>query len=899
MRKLLAFLFICASFYSKSQAICAGSSATLSAPNPSNLGQPSYTLLPGGSSNNTGIFVVSPLTTTTYTFLTRGTSGSSVITTSSVTILTVNPQPKVVPTVTSANCTSTVSGFNLNLTFTPLSPVPGYTVLWGPPLPPPNIPIGILSPQQTSVATGVSPGSYEATITAVGGCQVLVNFTINPAPAPATFSLMPYGSVYTLTCVQPTIDVTASNIANTYTWSNTSSLPIISQSVNLNVGNLGTWSVTGQNTTSGCVKTLTFQLVQNVNTPTSTISQSLIAITCGSAIPTISMTATPSVNITHYIFDPLGGIFIANSYTAIYTPGGPGTYTYDLMDNVSGCKSTKHFTITSTSGFPTYNVTSPDSFTLGCTTKSVATININGAATFPTPGGAISYTLIGPPTSTTIPTGTNVLSPFSTYTINIPGTWTVIVKDNSNLCETRTPISILQNTFAPAIAASASLDLYVLDCTNTVTILQGFSETPNISYNWSFQGTPSNFPGSTVTVIVNKIAPTTTIINTYTLTITDLSSTCKSTTVITMRQNLFVPKVGFALGVPGITCQTPTVVLTNTSTSGIPANTYPVIYPVIGYIWSGPSPQPTVQVSTTYVASIVGTYTLVGKDLNNGCFGVATGSVDDLRDYPVVNNPTAPVASVLDCGATSTKVYPAITSPTNSLAYLWKAPNIASVSCNTCFSLTTNFPGTYTITVTNTLNFCATSSTMSVKNGSLTGAFEVDHDKGYAPLSVSFINNSFSSNSKDNINSNWGFGNGTTSVSVQASVSPVVVYSQPGTYSVVLYVNKGACFDTATKFITVEVPSKLEIPNMFTPNGDGINDLYFLKTSNLTEINFRIIDRWGHLVYELTSSTGNVLWDGKNQTGAEVAEGVYYFTLSATGKDGVSYNEKGQITLLR
>jgi gliding motility-associated-like protein len=101
------------------------------------------------------------------------------------------------------------------------------------------------------------------------------------------------------------------------------------------------------------------------------------------------------------------------------------------------------------------------------------------------------------------------------------------------------------------------------------------------------------------------------------------------------------------------------------------------------------------------------------------------------------------------------------------------------------------------------------------------------------------------------------------------------------------------------KIIVVDIPSKLEVPNVFTPNGDGSNDIFFLKASNLTEITALIYDRWGNKVYELTSNTGNIAWDGKNQVGKDVAEGTYFYIITAKGKEGVDYKTKGNLSLYR
>ena len=114
-----------------------------------------------------------------------------------------------------------------------------------------------------------------------------------------------------------------------------------------------------------------------------------------------------------------------------------------------------------------------------------------------------------------------------------------------------------------------------------------------------------------------------------------------------------------------------------------------------------------------------------------------------------------------------------------------------------------------------------------------------------------------------------------------------------------MYVNKGSCRDTVVKVINVEMPSKLEVPNVFTPNGDGSNDLFFLKVANISEISALIFDRWGNKVFESTSSTGNIEWDGKNLSGKELPAGTYFYTIKATGKDGTEYEKKGNVSLYR
>jgi gliding motility-associated-like protein len=904
MRKLLVFVFVCVSIYSKSQSqtICAGQSATFQAHNPQSLSNPNYTMNPGNNVTSNGIYVVSPNVTTTYTFLTSGTNSANVtVTTSVVDTLTVNPQPAFNPFLVQSGCTNTVNSVNLNLTWNPTSPTPAYSLSWTP------LPASVTSAQQTT-ANVLSPGPYTVIVTPAGGsCTLAVNFTMTPPPAPANFTVTPFGGTHSITCVQDTVILTASTsgtIPITYTWSGTTFTPHTGPSMTLSAANVGTLQVAGYNGT--CSATYTFNLVTNTVSPSSTVTPGSQNITCTQTnVATVSVTANPTINVTHHIYSPTGGIFSSTSHTAIYTVGGPGTYTHVLVDDASGCSVTKNFTITSTSGYPTYTLSSPQNFTLGCTTKSVATINIVGAITQPTAGGPVSYTLLGPPTGSATQSGS--LSSFSTYTVNTPGTWTAVVHDNTNNCETKTAISILSNTFQPNI--SAVVPNQTLTCIIPSTTLEGVSETTGVTYLWSFPGTPGTVPGQTLNVPVT-ISPTQTLINNYTLTITENNNTCNSTSVIPVYQNMYKPIVGISASTGTLTCLTQTITLTNQSNSGIlPPFIHPL--PPIGYLWEGPAPQDPLQVSTTYLAQTAGIYTLTSKDLNNGCTSTGTISIADNKVYPTLNSPPDPSIVMpikLDCAASLVNVPVTVNNGKANLSYSWTPPASGSVTGASTGTAQVNLPGTYTVLVTNTVNGCATKTTMKVGTGSLTAAFVTDKDSGYAPLDVTFYNNSISSNATSgtaSITSVWSFGIDTViQANNSATLTPRIRYNQPGTFTVVLFATKGACLDTAYKVIKVEIPSglhpgEIKIPNIFSPNGDGANDLFFLKATNLSEINFAIFDRWGHLVYEVTSNTGNIEWDGKNQYGKESSEGIYFFTLKATGKDGGTYEEKGHITLVR
>lgn len=137
----------------------------------------------------------------------------------------------------------------------------------------------------------------------------------------------------------------------------------------------------------------------------------------------------------------------------------------------------------------------------------------------------------------------------------------------------------------------------------------------------------------------------------------------------------------------------------------------------------------------------------------------------------------------------------------------------------------------------------------------------------------------------------WDFGDNNTST----LQNPTHFYNDPGTYTVTQIVKNGnGCADTLDIKITLN--EGIAIPNVFTPNGDGSNDLFMFPNVGLTEIHIKIFDRWGLLMFE--TSGANVSWDGKTLSGTNAATGTYYYLLDAKSKTK-DYSSKGTVTLLR
>jgi gliding motility-associated-like protein len=870
-------------------SLCYGGNASIVAANSGTLTQLSYSMNPGGFISNTPTFVVSPPASGTYTVYATGLNIANIpITQTAVSTVTVYSSPTVSPTFTLTTCTNTFSAYDLNLAFVPsVTPMPSYTINW-------STPSGQSTSNLTSASGLLLPGPYSATITSEGGCQAISNFTMPPQPQPAPITLSPAGPVYSITCLQPTVTITALVPSYDYTWTNQIVADKTGSLATFHAQSKGTWTITAVNPASGCMSTKVITVGENTLAPTSTINPLFQTINCTiPGVKTITATTTPSVNVTQTILSSLGGPFSSTSYSMIYVPGYPDTYTHVAINNVNGCVSQKIFTVASSDEYPKFDLQStPPNYTLGCSSKSVITINmLNGVVG---PGGTITFTLLSPTASPNLPGGK--LSAINVYTsVNTPGTWTAIGRADVSGCETRLPFSVLSNTFSPSLD-SMVIPRTVLDCNVPRITLRGISLSPNIKYTWSFKG-PGSQPGDTLTVYANFQAPNTIPVDNYSLTIEDNNNLCRTNTVVPIVQNIFPPVA--RIGSTGsITCITSTIELTNQSVTGIP-NTFPTNSLVIGAVWQGPSPQIPAFQKSSYVGHYYGDYTLTAKDLNNGCTSKTVITIGENKVYPILNNPVAPVTPSLGCGEESAKLTPIVTTSTTNLTYSWTAVPGATVTGDKTATLSANLPGVYRLLVTDKTNGCSSTTNMKIDTGTLTASFVAEPEIGYAPMNVTFVNNSFASTATTNISNVWSLGNGkTTTTSVLSNIT--TQYTQPGTYTITLFARRGICIDSTYRVIEVQTPSGIKVPNIFTPNGDGVNDVFFLQEAkNLVEINAKITDRWGRVVYEIKSDKGQIAWDGRNMLGEEADEGVYLFIITARGHDGIMFEEKGNITLLR
>ncbi len=166
---------------------------------------------------------------------------------------------------------------------------------------------------------------------------------------------------------------------------------------------------------------------------------------------------------------------------------------------------------------------------------------------------------------------------------------------------------------------------------------------------------------------------------------------------------------------------------------------------------------------------------------------------------------------------------------------------------------------------------------------------------GCAPLTVTFANNSSNANAYY-----WNFGDG--KLDTAKNPTHTFYYTHNGKFKVTLVVSHFGqkCYnapDTATLDINVDT-CELYIPNVFSPNGDGKNDNFWVIAEGYTLYHLIIFDRWGLKVFESNDKTN--LWNGLiNNTGGKAPDGTYYYIFSAADMNGILFQDHGYLTLIR
>jgi gliding motility-associated-like protein len=889
------------------------------------------TASPGGATLNgsgtTGTFIgLNP--GNTYTFTVTNSSGCTSPASANAVINVYTPTPPVVGTITQTTCATAtgsvaLSGLPSSGTWEVVESV-GSTSITG--------------SGTTATFSGLAPGTYTFTVIDNIGCPSGPSTSATIQAQPATPSAPVVGTVTQPTCAVNTGSIALSGLPSTGTWTltttpggSTTGTGTTTTVSGLVAGSSYSFTVTNA---SGCTSTSTAATAINTvpSTPGSPVIGTITQPSCSSPQGSVDLSGLPAGNWT-VTATPGGLTQNGSGATATFTGLSPNTtYTFTVTNNTTLCTSVP-------SSNAVINLYSPSAPVVGTVTQPTCSVATGTVALSGLPAG--TWTLTATPGGATF---TNTGATFN-FTGLTSGSYTFTVTDNVGCISPSSTVAVVdtqpvtpsQPTIGTVVqpsctSSTGSVQLTGLPAGNwTITATPGGATNgtgstytftglaPNSTFTYTvtnddgctsvssaqavLNGIPSapsapvigaitqpdclvqegsvelsGLPASGLWVVTATPGGTTLVSsgttgtftdlganNTYTFTVTDENGCTSSSSLQAVINGLPTPPSAPAGSVTvQPTCTDPTGTIVVTTPTG--ANYQ---YSVDGTNY---------QSSGTFTGLQPGTYSVSVMDLLTSCTSTTTSLVVNA----VPNGPAAPVVNIT--------TQPTCADPTGTFEVVSPLGANYSYSCGGVAQTATSFTGllpgqTYSVTVTD------------LNTGCVSGAFDVTFNSIPAPESVDAgpdqtisAGESVTLTATGNGTMVWNNGDVTST-----TVSPTV----QTTYTVTLTDANGCTStDQATVFIAVEC-GDLFIPTAFSPNGDALNTSFRIKInpSCVKEMDLKVFDRWGELVFETTDPSGS--WDGKFK-GKELDPAVFVYTLDILLiSDTEEQHFKGNLTLIK
>ncbi len=756
------------------------------------------------------------ITTSTVTGLASGiyiatvTDANGCSTTQSVTI-TQSGGPNATAAATNPTCVTAGS-----VTVTVAGGTSPYTYAWS-------------NGQSSSTLSGLSSGSYEATITDANGCSTTQSVTITQSGGPSANS-----SEIDPTCItagSATIVATGGTAPYSYLWTNgvtTSTITGLSS---------GTYTATVTDA-DGCSTIQSVTLAQSAGPHATTLTMNA---TCGAANGSANVTVNGGTGPYSYWWS-------SGTTTTSITGVPAGTYSVIVTD-ANGCSDTQITNIIN--GNSPVAAFSNGPVCLGNT--SVFTDNSS-----PAPGDSITSW------SWNFGDGSNSISQNPSHTYTASGTYSVThIVSNGFGCKDSVQHTILVN---PLPVANFSLNPICQGAQSCFGDLSTISFGTISSWSWNFGDSASNADTS------NQQNPcyvySSAGIFSVTLTVTS-NNNCQNT--ITQSETVHPsPAASFT---STTACLGARMTL-NDNSIPVPGD------PIILWNWIIPSGNPATassqDVSVYYITAGTHSVTLIVTS-QEGC----TDSIIQLvqvHDLPIASFGEPKSGCVPVCNS-----YMDLSNATDGTinSWQWNFPggNPSSSSSQNPNNISYNAIGSYGASLIITTDYgCRDTikidSLVNVSGWPKAG-FCVSPDQASINDPVFNFCDLWTPN-PGVTNWLWDFGDGSPPDSI--STDPMHSYSETITnndyysYTVTLLVkNQYGCWDTTSKEIKLLPEFSFYIPNTFTPNGDNNNEFFFGKSRGVKEYNIWIFDRWGNTIWDCHYVGTNTEWDGFQQDGMSSA----------------------------
>jgi gliding motility-associated-like protein len=693
--------------------------------------------------------------------------------------------------------------------------------------------------QTTAVATGLKAGSYTVTVKDANGCISTSNITITQ-PTALQVKTTALAATCNGLCNGQLISIPSGGTSPyTYLWSNA-----VTSASQLNAC-AATYSliVTDAN---GCKKDTTGLIVGQ---PAAIVASATpVSAQCNQADGSdcISVSSGGTAPYTYAWSNGVTTTCITNVVSATYTV---------IITDANKCTDTTKTTVPSTSG---------DTVKITAHTNVTCNGGGNGTATATGSGGTLPYTYTWSPGGQTTATATSLTA----------GTYTVTMLDGSAAkCPATDTITITQPTLVVA-TPPAPVTICIGD--STMLTVSATGGTGPYTYSWA----PGGLTGATVTV---KPANNTT----YTITPTDANG-CPGVPVQVMVS--LNPKLTVKVTPNKATCPGGNVTIGATAGGGDGTYTY---------TWSPPTglsctvcqnPVVTPTATTQYTVTV-----------NDNC---GTPAVKD--SVIVTVDPLPNVLFTADTIQGCSPLYVTFTDKTTIASgglftWAWSFGDGSTYNQQTPPLHTYGNSGVYTVSlIVKSDSGCVDSLTirnMITVYSHPIAAFTASPQ----PTTILDPTIIFTDKSQDAYgitNWFWQFEDPTDATS--ATQNTQFTYADTGIYCPKLaVVNIHGCVDTTQQCIVISPLFTLYIPNAFSPNHDGDNDVFMVKGTYICGFDMYIFDRWGMQLYH--SSDINKGWDGKVGSGTSISqEDTYVYLIEAT--DCVNHQKHqyiGKVTLIK
>jgi gliding motility-associated-like protein len=256
----------------------------------------------------------------------------------------------------------------------------------------------------------------------------------------------------------------------------------------------------------------------------------------------------------------------------------------------------------------------------------------------------------------------------------------------------------------------------------------------------------------------------------------------------------------------------------------------------------------------------------------NGCRGDVSKVI--LNSQPLVNAQIVPGGIFALCPGSSV-----LLSASGSTNITWSTGSDTP-------QITVTTPGLIVLTA---MGPCNTSKdSVLITLDSVSAEFQTAYLENVAPFDVQITPGGFGSG-----NCTWTINDVSTSDPEDGSIT----LSSKGQYTITrICTSASGCEDRYTRIITAEgQQAELYVPNSFSPNGDGLNELFLPKGYGIEYVEVSIFNRWGEVVFQTIGLESG--WDGTHLN-RKVANGVYTYHIKGRDTNGSKFTRMGRVTLI-